>query len=89
MAPVLEPRDLKISKLTIDTSHGALSHEGLIPETSNTPITGPLSRLAAYQLPNMIVRDYLRKEEPVFRELDDLREKVLQTCCVTCFGLFT
>ncbi len=76
MAPVLEPRDINISKLSINTSEDASSHEVPKSESSRLAFNGPLSRLSAYQLPNLIVRDYLRKQEPVFRALDDLREQV-------------
>lgn len=76
MAPVLEPLDFNISKLSINTSQGASSHASPKSEPSSGALTGPMSRLSAYNIPNTIVRDYLRKKEPVFRALDDLREKV-------------
>ena len=76
MAPLLEPLDINISKLSINTGQDASSHEILKSQPSSGTLTGPLSRLSAYQLPNVIVRDYLRKKDAVFRALDDLREKV-------------
>ena len=76
MAPVLEPLALNLSKLSIDTSRDAPSPGGTGSEANSAAIKGPLSRLSAYQLPNMIVREYLREKEPVFRALDDLREAV-------------
>ena len=76
MAPVLEPLDVNISKLSINTSQGASSYASRKSEPSSGTLTGPMSRLSAYSIPNTIVRDYLRKKEPIFRALDDLREQV-------------
>ena len=76
---MLESRDLNVAKLSITTDQDSSGHEALASGVSSGAVKGPLSRLAAYQLPNLIVRDYLRKKEPVFRELDDLREKVKYT----------
>lgn len=86
MAPTLEPRDLNLSDLSINTSQEASSHEAPKSEPSSGAFRGPLSRVSAYQLPNLIVRDYLRKMEPVFRALDDLREKVTQHSPSTSCG---
>jgi len=83
MAPVLDPQDLNLSNLSINTSQDASSNEISRSEPSSGAFRGPLSRMSAYQLPNLIVRDYLRKMEPVFRALDDLREKVIRYPCFT------
>ena len=76
MAPVLEPLDINISKLSINTSSDVSGTEAPNAGASSVVLRGPPSRLSAYLLPNMIVRDYLRKKEPVFCALDDLRETV-------------
>ena len=86
MAPVLEPIDVNLSKLSINTSRDVSSPQTPKPEVASTAFNGPPSRLSAYLRPNLIVREHLRKIEPVFRALDDLRETVKQILSSTPRG---
>lgn len=80
--------ELDISSLSIEADRRTSSDEvsgsaSTISEPSTAeseislrPPRYQASRLAALTLPNRIVREYLGNHNPVFRELDILREKV-------------
>lgn len=80
--------ELDISGLRIETDQSTSSDAmsgsaSTIPDSSTAesefsyhPPRNQASRLAALTLPNRIVREYLGNHNPVFRELDTLREKV-------------